>query len=157
VGASREYGNTEFGALVDGARKRRGWSKSKLSREIGTLPQSKRVFDAAGVNRIVSGGSVRLDHELVRRLLDLLEEPPSPDGTARFTPEAAWPAARLWPDSQDEDTVIRYYRASAALVAAGSSSHLGEHPIDPLGVRAGQRHPVRLGPSGRRKRVTAHA
>jgi transcriptional regulator with XRE-family HTH domain len=117
VGASREYGNKEFGALLDGARKRRGWSKSKLGREIGTLPVSGRVYDAAGVARILSGGSVRVDHELVRRLLDLLEEAPSPDGAARFTPEAAWPAARLWPDSQDEDAVIRYYRADAVLTA----------------------------------------
>ena len=124
MAASREYGNKEFGALLDGARKRRGWSKSQLAREINDykLPLSHRVFDAAGVNRLVHGGSVRLDHELVRCLLDLCGERPDPGGAPRFTPEVVWPLARLWPDRQDEEAVLRYYRADAVLAAASSPS-----------------------------------
>jgi hypothetical protein len=69
-------GSREFGHYVNEARLDKGYSKSKLGRRIGELPKSGRAFDAAGINRIVFGAGVRLDRELVDRLVTVLDLDP---------------------------------------------------------------------------------
>ena len=66
----------EFGQLVGQARRRGGYSKSELARQLGRLPDSGRVFDAAGITRIERGGPVRVDRELVDRLIEVLDLDP---------------------------------------------------------------------------------
>jgi transcriptional regulator with XRE-family HTH domain len=62
----------DFGRLVAQARRQGGYSKSELARQLGRLPESGRVFDAAGITRIERGGPVRVDRELVDRLVEVL-------------------------------------------------------------------------------------
>lgn len=94
----------ELGRLVKQARRRRGFSKSELGRQLGRLPDSGRVFDAAGVTRIEEGGAVRVDRELVQHLIDVLGLDLA-DARERLGTDAAnlWHAAGLWPPDLSAD------------------------------------------------------
>jgi transcriptional regulator with XRE-family HTH domain len=107
-------GTREFGRLTKAGRHQRRLSKSELARQLGRLPDSGRVFDAAGISRIEAGGPVRLDRELVQRLVDVLD----------LDPADAWHAAGLWPPDLSADD----YRVFAAVGGAAGSAAVVQLP-----------------------------
>jgi Helix-turn-helix domain len=76
TGKGHAVGAVEFGRMVEDARRKCGYSRSELGRRLGRLPESGRVFDPSAVRHIVQGGPVRLDRELVDRLIEVLDLDP---------------------------------------------------------------------------------
>jgi hypothetical protein len=116
--------------MVDAERRKRGWSQSKLAYRIGELPESGRYFDATGVRRLIAGSGVRVDRELVDRLVQLLS----------LDPFLAYELADLRPPGFSAEDHRRFQ-----LVAAGASSGQPRRTMGTWGILAGQRHRVRLG------------
>jgi transcriptional regulator with XRE-family HTH domain len=111
-------GAEEFGRMVEAARRYRGYSRSELGRRLGRLPESGRVFDPSAVRHIVNGGPVRLDRELVARLIDVLglDEDGARDSLG-FDAADLWEQAGLWPPDLSADA----YRVFAAVGGAAGS------------------------------------
>jgi transcriptional regulator with XRE-family HTH domain len=107
-------GAREFGRKVEQARRQGGYSKSELARQLGRLPDSGRVFDAAGITRIERGGPVRVDRELVDRLIAVLD----------LDPFEAYEAADLRPEGFTADD----HRDFAAVGGAAASVAVAQLP-----------------------------
>ncbi len=89
-------GATEFGRLMGRAMAERGISQNRLASRLGELPDG-RIFDATQI-RLIRQGRRRLDHQLVQRLIELLD----------LDPAEAWATAGLWPPDLDMDGYRRH-------------------------------------------------
>jgi transcriptional regulator with XRE-family HTH domain len=107
-----------FGRLVAAARREGGYSKSELARRLGRLPDSGRVFDAAGITRIERGGPVRVDRELVDRLITVLG----------LDPFDAYEAADLRPEGFTADDHRDFVAVGGTRVSATAGT------VQPLGT-----------------------
>jgi hypothetical protein len=94
-------GAREFGRLVSERMDHVGISQNRLASRLGELPDG-RIFDATQI-RLIREGKRRLDQELVRRLIDLLD----------LDPAEGWEASGLWPPDLDLESYRRFREAAA--------------------------------------------
>ena len=103
-------GAQEFGQVVEAERLRRGWTRSKLAVVVGILDDGS-ALDATQIRRIVEG-TRKLDHDIVRRLIEALD----------LDPYEAWPASGLIPPRLDAVMLRKldaYLRSEGAAVICG--------------------------------------
>ena len=81
-----------FAAIFDEAMKRKGWGYNRLSVEIGVLP-SGGIFNPTQIRRLRLGERKHMSHELLERLIDVLD----------LDPAEAWAAAGLLPPGTTAD------------------------------------------------------
>jgi hypothetical protein len=99
-----------FGEMVDEGVRLKGWSDYQLSAAIGLLPGEK-AFNATQVRRLRRGERRNVTHDLVAKLIGLLD----------LDPAEAWHAAGLWPPGLDPEDVrdISELLATRRTTAAG--------------------------------------
>jgi len=103
-----------FGEMVDEGVRRKGWSDYQLSAAIGLLPGEK-AFNATQVRRLRRGERRNVTHDLVAKLIELLD----------LDPPQAWHAAGLWPPGlEPEDIADLSERRAARLTAASRAASL---------------------------------
>jgi hypothetical protein len=81
-----------FAEMFDEAMKRKGWGYNRLSVEIGVLP-SGGIFNPTQIRRLRLGERKHMSHELLARLIDVLD----------LDPAEAWAAAGLLPPGTTAD------------------------------------------------------
>jgi len=104
-----------FGEMVDEGVRQKGWSDYQLSAAIGLLPGEK-AFNATQVRRLRRGERRNVTHDLVAKLIALLD----------LDPAQAWHAAGLWPEGLDPEDLrdISELLATRRMTAAGRVASL---------------------------------
>lgn len=97
---------TPFGRLMKEGMEKTGLSQGRVGGLISNFREGP-VFDATGV-RLIMEGKRRLNHELVSKIIDVLQLDPLP----------AWEAAGLWPPGLSADDLSETL-AIRSMTAAG--------------------------------------
>jgi transcriptional regulator with XRE-family HTH domain len=92
-----------FGEMVDEGVRQKGWSDYQLSAAIGLLPGEK-AFNATQVRRLRRGERRNVTHDLVAKLIELLD----------LDPAEAWHAAGLWPPGLEPEDLPNLSELAAA-------------------------------------------
>jgi hypothetical protein len=107
-----------FGAMVEEAARRKGWSDYQLSAAIGLLP-GDRPFNPTQIRRLRRGERQHLTQELVQRLIDVLG----------LDPPEAWAASGLLPSGVTADMIRRLPVFDGMMSAPAGFARERRHPL----------------------------
>lgn len=103
-----------FADMVDEAMRRKGWGYGRLSVKLGEFSDGS-ILNATQIRRLRQGQRQNVTHELVQRLIDVLN----------LDEAEAWEAAGLWPPGLGADDYRDFVAAGGNGANSGSVQAVG--------------------------------